>query len=154
MQKYTYKVFKAGRDFKQSSSPIWEYIFMNMKHMHVLSAGSGRPGYFSFGMHSLGFELSWTTHKSKATQGKIRDLGKQSCQACLVRAAGHPSTCCPAPDGRGWGPLGPAAFRMGTHTDHCHLGICPLTIFGGESLAGSCVVYQLKFRLISHKPES
>lgn len=27
-------------------------------------------------------------------------------------------------------------------------------IFGGGSLAGGCVVYQLKFRLISHKPES
>lgn len=26
--------------------------------------------------HSLGLKLSWTTHKSKATQGKIQDPGK------------------------------------------------------------------------------
>lgn len=53
--------------------------------------------------HSLGLELSWTTQKSKATQGKIGDLGKQSCQACLVRTAGHPSTCCSVPDSWGQG---------------------------------------------------
>ena len=37
----TYIKFKAGRDFKQSSNLICEHIFINMKHIYVLSVGSG-----------------------------------------------------------------------------------------------------------------
>lgn len=104
--------------------------------------------------HSLGLRLGWTTHKSKTTQGKIRDLDKQSCQTCLGEQLAIPAPAAQlktAGDEATWAQL-LIGWALTKTTAAWHLST--LAKFGRGSLAGRCVVYQVKFRLISHKPGS